>query len=70
VTDLTRAQRRVLAYLGLSGRWMSLKELDAALRTDDIVTVPSLIEYGLIEHRVGMGTVRITLPGKEVVGVS
>ena len=70
MTDLTGTQRRILEYRGIDGRWISLKELDDALRVDDIVAVPSLIERGLIEHRVGMGTVRITLRGKEVAGVS
>jgi hypothetical protein len=65
VTDLTGTQRRILEYLGIDGRWIGLKELDDALRVDDIVAVPSLIE-----HRVGMGTVRITLQGKAAIGMS
>ena len=69
MNDLTGAKRRILAYLGLGGRWISLKELDEALRADDIVTVPSLIERGLIEHRVGRGTVRIAAEGKQALGM-
>ena len=68
VSDLTGAQRRILEYLSIDGRWVSLKELDEALRADDFVAVPSLIERGLIEHRVRMGTVRITAQGKAVTG--
>jgi hypothetical protein len=70
VTNLTGTQRRILEYLAIDGRWISLKEIDNALRVDDIVAVPSLIECGLIEHRVGMGTVRITAAGKAVMGMS
>ena len=67
MTNLTGTQRRILEYLGIDGRWISLKEIDNALRVDDIVAVPSLIENGLIEHRVGLGTVRITADGMRAI---
>ena len=60
----TDAQRRVLSLLAaLRGDWARLAWLDhtPALRPDDIVTVPSLIENGWAEY--GLRAVRITAAG-------
>jgi len=62
--DLTPVQFRVLRYCAFDGRWISLRELNDALQTDDVVAVPSLIQRGLLEHEFRLRTVRITEKGR------
>jgi hypothetical protein len=57
---MTPAQERVVEHLRKRGGWITLRELEAArgLEDDDFITVPSLIEAGLIEHNTLIGAVR------------
>jgi hypothetical protein len=62
--SLTPAQRRILCYCVDQTGWISLTELEMALNEDDLLTVPSLIELGLLEHKVRLKTVRATDAGR------
>lgn len=62
---LTEAQSRLLAHLDTYPRWHTLLELDAILllHEDDVVTVPSLVERGLIYHMRSLKAVAISPAG-------
>ncbi len=57
-SNLTPSQNRVLRYCREQIGWISLHELQMNLEEDDVVTVPSLVGLGLLEHRFALGTVK------------
>lgn len=67
MSELTPEQQRVLAYCADQAGWTSLVELERMLEPDDVLTVPSLVEAGLLEHRVTLGTVRATEAGRRTL---
>ncbi len=69
-TKPTGARKRVLEFLAGRQGWTPLVELDEVrrLQADDIATVPSLVEDGLIEHGAEAKAVRITEAGRQALG--
>lgn len=69
-TGPSGARKRVLEFLAGRQGWTPLVELDEVrrLQADDIATVPSLVEDGLIEHGAEAKAVRITEAGRQVLG--
>jgi hypothetical protein len=64
--DLTEVQKRLLIHMDKFGpKWFSFIELDRVklLRADDVVTVPSLIEHGLVMHLAVLKAVALTAAG-------
>lgn len=57
----------MLRYCIDQAGWVSLLELERMLEPDDVLTVPSLVEAGLLEHRVGLRTVRATEAGRRAL---
>jgi DNA-binding MarR family transcriptional regulator len=64
---LTGAQLRVLRFCAGWPHWLSLLELSIALPPDAVVTVPSLVERGLLEREANLRTVRATEAGRRLV---
>jgi hypothetical protein len=64
---LTGAQLRTLRFCAGWPHWLSLLQLSTALASDDIVTVPSLVDCGLLEREVNLRTVRATEAGRRLV---
>ena len=69
-TKPTGARKRVLQFLAGRSGWTPVIELDEVrrLQADDIVTVSSLVEDGLIEHGAEAKAVRITEAGRQALG--
>jgi Mn-dependent DtxR family transcriptional regulator len=65
---VSEAQRRVLMYCRDNGPAVTMVELNSSrlLHKDDVVTVPSLIEDGLLEH-IHDGIVKITPAGRKAL---
>jgi hypothetical protein len=64
---LSGGQLRVLRFCAGWPHWLSLLELSTVLAVDDIVTVPSLLELGLLEREANLRTVRATEAGRRLV---
>lgn len=64
---LTEAQGRLLAFLDAYPRWHTLADLDGIklLEDDDVLTVPSLVERGLIYYLPTLRAVAITPSGED-----
>ncbi len=69
-TGPSEARKRVLEFLAGRNGWTPLVELDEVrrLQADDIATVPSLVEDGLIEHGAEAKAVRIAGAGRQALG--
>lgn len=66
---LTEPQRRLLVFMDEKGpRWFTLTELDQVrlLEDDDVLTVPSLVEQGLLYHLAALQAVALTSAGAGV----
>ena len=66
---LTETERRLLEAACETDTWLSLVDLDhlRCLGADDIVTVPLLVEAGLLQHDPDQRAIRITDAGRRAV---
>jgi hypothetical protein len=69
VDALTDVQKRLLMFMDEFGpKWFSLLELESVnlLEDDDIVTVPSLIEDGLVMQLKALKSIALTASGSVI----
>jgi hypothetical protein len=66
-TRLSPAQGRLLAHLDAYPQWHTLLELEAIrlLEEDDVLTVASLVERGLVYYFSALRAVAITPAGED-----
>ncbi len=64
VPSLTPEELRVLRYCAQWPHWLSLLELSVVLHPDDIVTVPSVVERGVLAQHARLRISWATAEGR------